>query len=183
MNITIIAGSPREGSLSFRAASFLHQYFSAQYPGHQFTLLDVRQYPLPPIQKVYGSLADVPEQWKPLGELMFGSDAFILVTPEYNGGYSPAMKNLLDHFPKQSRKAFGLVTCSPGAMGGMRAALQLQQLVAAFFGILCPNMLVTPAVDKKFNENNELVDEAFQKNIDGFAKEFIWLAEAVGSNQ
>jgi NAD(P)H-dependent FMN reductase len=110
---------------------------------------------------------------------MFEADAFILVTPEYNGSYSPAMKNMLDHFPKQHHKAFGIVTASPGAMGGMRAAMQLQQLVFAFFGIGSPYMLVVPGVDKKFDIEGNLLDEGFKKSVDLFLKEFIWLSEKV----
>jgi NAD(P)H-dependent FMN reductase len=30
---------------------------------------------------------------KPLAKRIFEADAFILATPEYNGSYSPAMKN------------------------------------------------------------------------------------------
>ncbi len=43
---------------------------------------------------------------------MFAANAFIIVTPEYNGSYTPAMKNLFDHFPKQIHKPFGIVTAS-----------------------------------------------------------------------
>jgi NAD(P)H-dependent FMN reductase len=110
---------------------------------------------------------------------MFEADAFILVTPEYNGSYTPALKNLFDHFPKQSHKVFGIVTASPGALGGMRAALQLQTLIYALFGIGSPHMLVIPSVDKKFDENANLADPFFQKNIDVFLTEFLWLAEHV----
>jgi NAD(P)H-dependent FMN reductase len=179
MKITIISGSPRLESTTFRVAAYLQKYFPAHYAAHEFTLVDVRDYPLPFVQNVFGSVAETQPQWKPLAEIMFSSDAFVLVTPEYNGGYSPAMKNLLDHFPKQMKKVFGMATASPGAMGGMRAAQQMQQMVCAFFGIPCPNMLLVPAVDKKFNLQNELTDAEFEKGIAAFAKEFIWLAEAV----
>jgi NAD(P)H-dependent FMN reductase len=110
---------------------------------------------------------------------MFEADAFILVTPEYNGSYTPALKNILDHFPKQSRKPFGIVTASPGAFGGMRAALQLQQLIFALFGIGSPYMLVVPAVDKKFTEPGDLLEQGFAKNIDVFVNEYLWLAEKI----
>jgi NAD(P)H-dependent FMN reductase len=89
------------------------------------------------------------------------------------------MKNLLDHFPKQYRKVFGIVTASPGAMGGIRAAMQLQQLIYGLFGIGSPHMLIVPGVDKKFNEEGQLIDPLFEKNISVFVNEFLWLAEQV----
>ena len=84
---------------------------------------------------------------------------------------------MLDHFPKRNHKPFGIVTASPGAMGGMRASQQLLQLVPALFGIASPYLLITPAVDKKFNEHGELIDESFQNAVHNFITEFFWLAE------
>jgi NAD(P)H-dependent FMN reductase len=89
------------------------------------------------------------------------------------------MKNLLDFYPKQSHKAFGIVTASPGAMGGMRATQQMQLLVAALFGILSPYMLVVPAVEKKFDLEGNLLDDSFQRNVSQFVNEFLWLAESL----
>jgi NAD(P)H-dependent FMN reductase len=114
---------------------------------------------------------------------MFAADAFILVTPEYNGSYSAALQNLLDHFPKQSRKAFGLVTGSPGGLAGARASQQLLLLVPALFGIAAPNMLLVPFLDQKFSPEGELIDPAFQKSVDTFTNEFLWLAEALAANK
>jgi hypothetical protein len=57
--------------------------------------------------------------------------------------------------------------------------LQLQELIYALFGIGSPYMLVTPQVDKKFDEEGNLLDNNFQKSIDNFIKEFTWLAEKI----
>jgi NAD(P)H-dependent FMN reductase len=178
MNIEIIAGSPREQSVTYRVALFLKKFLEAHTP-HQVNIIDVREWNLPLLNQVFGSVAATPDAFKPLAERMFAADAFIMVSPEYNGSYTPAMKNLLDHFPKQSRKTFGIVTASPGAMGGMRATQQMQLLVGALFGILSPYMLIVPGVDKKFDPHGQLTDETFQKQVDLFAKEFLWLAESV----
>lgn len=112
-----------------------------------------------------------------MAEKIFNADAFILVTPEYNGSYAPALKNMLDHFPKHTHKAFGIVTASTGAMGGMRASQQMLLLIPAFFGIVSPQMLIVPFVDKKFDENGILLDETFEGSIANFSNEFVWLSE------
>ncbi|MEI2757688.1 MAG: hypothetical protein V9F46_14685 [Chitinophagaceae bacterium] len=93
------------------------------------------------------------------------------------------MKNLLDHFPKQYHKPFGIVTASPGAMGGMRAAQQMLLLRPALFGIASPYMLVVPGVDKKFSETGDLLDEKFEHTIHNFITEFLWLAEKTVSEK
>jgi NAD(P)H-dependent FMN reductase len=178
MRIAIISASPRTHSVTHRVAVFLQNHLQHQ-TDHEIDMIDVRDYDIPHLQEVWTSVERTPDPFKPLSEKMFGADAFIMVTPEYNGSYAPAMKVIFDQFPKQSRKTFGIVTASPGAMGGMRATQQMQLLVPALFGILSPYMLVIPGVDKKFDESGNLVDEAFQKAVNTFVNEFLWLAESV----
>lgn len=176
MNIEILSGSVREQSLTKRVALHLQEWFTNN-TDHEIGFIDLQKWQLPPVQAVFSSPDKTPEVFRPLAEKIFAADAFILVTPEYNGSYSPALKNLLDHFPKQQHKAFGIVTASPGAMGGIRASQQLLQLVPALFGIASPNLLIVPQVDKKFNERGELLDENFGHAIRNFTHEFLWLAE------
>lgn len=176
MKIEIVSGSPRQHSVTHRVALHLFHLLQ-QKTDHEVGLLEVRNYPLPPLQKVFATVEDTPEEHKELAQRMFAADAFILVTPEYNGSYSPAMQNMFDHFPKQHHKVFGLATATPGALGGMRAAMQLQQFTMALFGIPSPYMLITPTVDKKFATDGTLIDPSFQKSIDTFVHEFLWLAE------
>lgn len=179
MKITIISGSPRKQSVTVRVARFLMGYLKTKYPAHEYSLIEMSEHELPFVQKVWSTLNDVPEQFKAVAQTVFESDAFILLSPEYNGGYSTALKNLLDHFPKQAKKVFGIVTASPGALGGMRAAQQLQNMICGLFGVPSPNMLIVPQVDKKFNPESQLVEDSFSNSVHTFANEFVWLAEAV----
>jgi NAD(P)H-dependent FMN reductase len=178
MNIEIIAGSPRRESVSFRVALHLQQRLT-QASSHQVNIIDVRDWNFPLLQDVINSPEKAPEHLAPLARRMFAADAFILVTPEYNGTYTAALKNLLDHFPKQSHKAFGVVTASPGAMGGMRGSQQLLLLISALFGVACPNMLIVPGVEKKFDAEGQLIDPAFAQSVETFLQEWRWLAEAL----
>lgn len=177
MQIEIISGSPRAHSTTYRLALYLQRTLQQRSDECRAGILDVRDFPLPPMQKVFATVEDAPEELRDLARRMFAADAFVVVTPEYNGSYAPSMQNLFDHFPKQHHKAFGLVTASPGALGGIRAAMQLQQYVLALFGIPSPYMLVTPQIDKKFDADGNLIDPSFQKSVDVFVNEFKWLAE------
>lgn len=178
MNIEIITGSPRKESVSYRVALFLQKYLTTSTQ-HSVNIIDVRDWNLPLLEQVFTSVEKTPAAYKPLAERMFAADAFLLVTPEFNGSYSPALQNLLDHFPKQHHKAFGIVTASPGAMGGMRSSQQLLLLISALFGIASPYMLITPFVDKKFDAEGNLTDTGFQKPVDQFIHEFLWLAQSL----
>ena len=176
MNIEIISGSARDKSLTRPVALFLEKYF-LENTSHSIGVIDMQDWDLPQVETVFNSVDQTPPLWKELSQRIFSADAFILVSPEYNGSYSPALKNLLDHFPKQHRKPFGIVTASPGMMGGIRAALQMQLLVNALFGIASPYMLIVPQVNVKFDKDGKLLDESFYNSIHNFAAEYLWLAE------
>jgi len=178
MRIEIISGSPRQKSLTRRVALHLQNQLE-QVTDHEIGLIDVKDWDLPPVQSVFASVENTPGEFKPLAKRMFGADAFIFVSPEFNGSYSPSMKNLIDHFPKQYHKPIAVVSASPGAMGGIRAAHQLQLLVIALFGIGSPYMLIVPAVDKKFDEAGNLVDKSFENSVHNFVTEYLWLAESL----
>lgn len=178
MRIEIISGSPRGNSVTNRIALHLKRQIEKK-TDHDVHILDVRETELPLLQAVFTSVESTPDPYKELTERMLNAHAFILLTPEYNGSYSAALKNLLDHYPKQHHKVFAIATATTGMLGGIRAALQLQELVYALFGIGSPYMLVTPQVDKKFDAEGNLMDESFRKNIDLFVNEFIWLAEKI----
>jgi len=178
MKIEIISGSPRGNSITNRVALHLKNAI-AERTDHEVDIIDVRENELPLLQSVFTSVESTPEPYKEVTERMLSANAFILLTPEYNGSYSAPLKNLLDHFPKQHHKVFAIATASTGVLGGVRAALQLQELIFALFGIGSPYMLVTPQVDKKFDEDGNLLDPNFKKSIDVFINEFIWLAEKI----
>lgn len=176
MKIEIISGSPRSNSITRRVAFHLRDVIRNS-TSHEVDIIDMHEWDLPPMQAVWTSVENTPMEFRELSTRMFNADAFILVTPEYNGSYSPAMKNLLDHYPKQHHKPFGIVTASPGAFGGIRATQQMLLLVAALFGIASPYLLIVPAVEKKFDAAGMLIDKSFENSVHNFTSEFLWLAE------
>ena len=179
MRIEILSGSPRANSVTRRVALHLQSFLRASTQ-HEIGVIDLAEWELPYMQSVFSSVQNTPDEWKPLSQRVFDADAFILVSPEYNGSYSPALKNLLDYYPKQHHKAFGIVTASTGSMGGLRATQQMLLLVPALFGVASPYMLVVPGVDKKFDKSGDLIDQSFHHNVHNFVSEFLWLAERIG---
>ena len=178
MRIEIISGSPRPNSVTHRVSLHL-QNLLQRNTGHEVGIINLKDWNLPVLQSVFVSVEHTPDEFKALARRMFAADAFILVSPEYNGSYSPAMKNLLDHFPKQYHKPFGIVTASPGPLGGIRASQQMQLLVNALFGVASPYLLIVGSVDKKFDADGNLLEPSFQNNIHNFITEYLWLAESL----
>ena len=177
MNIEIVSGSTRQESITLRAAKYLQRHLTSFAPQHEIGLIDLREHPLPFMEKVFTTPEAAPLEIQPLAARMQQADAFVLVSPEYNGTMSPALINWFNHFPKQLHKAFGLVTASDGAMGGIRTAMDLQHFALALFGVPVAQMLVIGEVHKKFDPEGHLQLAAFQGQIDRFTSEFLWLAE------
>lgn len=176
MKLEIVSGSPRSKSVTQRMALHLHRLFSEK-AGIEAGLIDLRHHHLPPMEDVFTTPEAAPEAHRKVAQRIFAADGFVFVSPEYNGNFPPALQNLFDHFPKQTHKPFGIATATTGALGGMRAALHLQHLVLALFGVASPHMLITPQVDKKFDAEGNLLDASFQKSIDTFVNEYLWLAQ------
>lgn len=68
---------------------------------------------------------------KEWSQLVGGSDAFVLVTPEYNYGYPATIKNAIDYLHDEwKNKPVGFVSYG-GVGAGTRAVQQLKQVVTA----------------------------------------------------
>jgi len=180
MNLTIVSASTRIGRQSHRVAVGLEKFLQSA-DNVTVTLADLAEYQIPMFEEVTPKHPQPTPAMLELGKILNQSDAFLFVTPEYNGTYTPALKNMVDSYNKTefSKKAIGIVTVTAGGMGGMRAAMQMQQLIPALFAFAAPHMLLVPHLTQKFDEDGNLTDENFRKNLDNFTKEFLWLAEAI----
>ena len=168
MKISIILGSIRIGRQSIHPANYLIRKLKDK--NIDIELLDLAEYKLPVMEERIQYHPNPPAEALKLEEKVVNSDAIIFVCPEYNGVPSPALKNAVDYLnPKDFKsKPIGVVTVSNGIMGGMRAALQLQQLVMALFAYPCPTMLLVPQVQLKFDENSNLIDKEYDTKVDYF---------------
>jgi len=153
----------------------------AKTEGINAIVLDLKKENLPLFLEVMNKLPEHNESISQTFEVLNRADALLFVTPEYNGSYSVALQNMADYYPKVAfaKKAIGIVTVSSGPLGGMRAAMHLQQFILALFGIPCPQMLLVPTVQNKFDETGHVLDEGFTLKISTFLTEFLWLAKAL----
>ena len=128
LSLKVILGSTREGRVGDKPAHWILGEASRQ-PGVAAELLDLRDFPLPffdrpqsPIRE--GGVYRDPAVTRWAAQIA-PADAYIIVGPEYNHGYSAVLKNALDHlYPEWARKPVGFV--SYGSVGGARAIEQLR---------------------------------------------------------
>jgi NAD(P)H-dependent FMN reductase len=126
----------------------------------------------------YGTaLAEEFSDWR---EAILDADGLVIVTPEYNHGYPGVLKSVLDLLLKEYiHKAVGFVGVSAGPWGGSRVIEAMVPLVRELG--LSPTFtdLNFPNVNKKFDENGDLIDPAFNGRADAFLDELVWLASTL----
>ncbi len=179
MHITIISASTRLLRRSHTVAVFLKSALESR--GHNVEILDLAAYKLPVFEEILSKQTDPPAALVEFAQMVRASDAHLFVSPEYNGSYTSALKNAVDFLKDQefANKVTGTVSVSTGAMGGMRAALNMQELVLGLGGFVLPQMLLVGEVGKRFDDAGGLLDAAFLPKVDGYLNAFLWIAEAV----
>lgn len=180
MNVLVISGSIRENASTLKVAKHLTAALAANNTLH-VELIDLTVYEYPIWKEVFHLEVNPPKECKMLHDKLEASNAIIFITPEYNGSYSLALKNMIDYYGLKvfEKKAIGISAVSVGALGGIRSALQLQQLVLAIYASPVPQMLLVPQVQSKFSDEGEMLDLSFVKNVNQFLQDFIWYAEAL----
>lgn len=183
MHITILSGSTRINRNSHRVALGLQKAIESL--GHTVEVLDLAQYRFPLLEEVLHRHPNAPDGLEEFAEKIRRSDAHLFVTPEYNGSYTAALKNAVDYLKEGefTQKVIGTVTVTTGALGGMRAALATQQLILALSAFPIPQMLPVGLVIQRFDEAGNLIEPAFDRQLQAFLRAFFWLAEAVVQKQ
>ncbi len=177
MKVAIVSSSTREGRISHRIALALEKSINGR--GHEASIIDLKTQELPMFTKQYGQYENPSAAMKEIGDICEEADAFIFLTPEYNGSVVPALKNFVDTYAKGpfAGKAIGVATCSTGMMGGIRCAHQLQLIILGCFAYPIPQMLLVGQMQNKFDAEGNLTDPDYGQKFDEYLEDFIGFAE------
>jgi Predicted flavoprotein len=123
--------------------------------------------------------ANPPADWLAFREKLQQSNGVLFVTPEYNRSIPGVLKNLIDvgsrPYGKSSflGKPVGIVSNSPGPLGGVSAAKHLQNILPGISGPIMgqPETYLTMVGDA-FNDKGELIKEPLQKVLEQFLAAF-----------
>lgn len=177
---TLIYGSVREKRQGIRAVHFIEKQILQR--GHQCQVIDTKKYPLPLLDKMYKEYpaAEAPETMRQIAGMLLASDAFVIVSGEYNHSIPPALKNLLDHFQREYFfKPSGITCYSAGIFGGVRAAVHLRAILCELGTPSIPSLFPIPQVGKNFTEEGDTENEMLVKSFDKFFGELVWYTEAL----
>lgn len=184
--VKIILGSTREGRFGDKPAHWIFDEAKKQ-KGADVELLDLRDYPLPffndAVSPAYRKGKHPNETVAKWAEKIGEADAFIVVTPEYNHGYSAVLKNAIDHvFHEWNNKPVSFVAY--GGVGGARAVEQLRLVAVELQMAPLRAAVHIPAPWTLLDEKGNLKDGAFApftQGAENLLKQLVWWADALRS--
>lgn len=171
MRVMIIAGSVRPGRIGLPIARWVES-IARERPGMEIDFVDLVELGLPFMDEPHHPRLQQYTQphTRAWSERVQAADAVILVTPEYNHSYSPALKNALDYLHREWwRKPVGFVSYG-GVSGGMRS-VQTGKLMVTGFKMMPMVEAVNIPFFSQLMENgvfksNELHDKAVPVMLD-----------------
>ncbi len=165
--IGILLGSTRQGRRSELVAKWLETIVVASGTA-EAVMLDPKAAKLPffdepkgpdSLNRQYSS-----PELRAWSELVDSCQAFIILSPEYNHGYTGVLKNALDSlYPEWTNKPAGIVSYSPGNMAGVRAAEQLKQVLFHLNLVVVRPEINISKVDAAFDEAGKMTSDFYQK--------------------
>lgn len=172
MRIALLLGTVRTNRESIKAANYIAE-FVGSYADVELTFVDPRDL----------HFEDEGEESKDptYSQVVKESDAFIIVTPEYNHSYPSTLKRMLDsEYTNYFKKPVALVGVSNGSWGGTRVCEALLPVCHRLGLVNIHSELYFPLVQEKFDERGKLkpeYQEQYRKNLQNMLDELIWFAQ------
>src|SRR5579863_4260082 len=171
-NILVIVGSLRKESYTLKIANALAKLAPSTLKLDVLTLHGLSFFN-------QDLEATPPADWLAFRERIQKSDGVIFVTPEYNRAIPGVLKNAIDvgsrPYGKSSflGKPTGIISNSPGPLGGVAAAKHLQNILPGISGpIMGQPETYLNAVGDAFDESGNLTKESLQKVLQQYLDAF-----------
>ena len=161
------AGTLRSASFNRRLIPILAD--GARAAGAMVTLVDLRDYAWP---VYHGEIeaAGMPTAVLALQQLLGEHDGLLISTPEYNGSMPALVKNTLDWISRPMAdgrsgtllfkgKVAGIVSASPGPLGGLRSLLVLRDALSKFGLLVVPEQVAVGTAVERLPDTGVLTDE------------------------
>lgn len=161
VRIAAFAGSARRDSLNRKYLSVAADAVRAA--GAEVTLLDLNAYPMPLYHGDLEAAEGLPAPVQALVAALSAQDGLLIASPEYNGMFTPLLKNTLDWCSRADADPFegrtaAVISASPGAFGGARS-LQLTQTYLTKLGChVIPGQHALPRAHQAFDANGQLLE-------------------------
>lgn len=110
-----------------------------------------------------------------LKQLMFDHQAFLIACPEYNSSITALLKNSIDWASRPAQgekplqafkgKVCGLMSASPGALGGLRGLVHVRAILGNIGVLVIPDQVAVGTVHSAFNESGTDLQEGAPRTM------------------
>lgn len=187
MKVLVFAGSTRKGSYNRKLAREVADMARAR--GAEVTHLELGDYDIPMYNadlEAEGTPADVMK----LKQVFYEHPAWLVCTPEYNASYPALVKNTLDwlsspvkgdpvwndDFRFSRDKVVGVLSASPGALGGLRSQSHLIPLLLNLHCWVAPHTYALGRAGSAFDAEGRLIEESARKRVATVIEQVLWAA-------
>ncbi|MBT6850422.1 MAG: NAD(P)H-dependent oxidoreductase [Opitutae bacterium] len=177
--ITIIVGTNRTGSVSAQVADFVAKVYDEL--GINNRVLDIAD--LPPETFSPNAYVEKPPRVVEFTEQILASSGLFVITPEYNGSMSGALKLFIDMLPFPESfedRPVSYIGISAGQFGGLRPVEHLQQVFGYRNALNFPRRVFIPAVGSVMKQSGGLEASDYGKRIREQAKSFAEYCRTLG---
>jgi chromate reductase, NAD(P)H dehydrogenase (quinone) len=188
--ILVLAGSTRTGSLNKKVARIAARF--AKEAGAEVTLVDLRELPLPLYDGDLEAAEGIPANAMQLRRLMMAHDAFLLSCPEYNSSITSVLKNAIDWVSRPvpgepplvafKGKVVGLMSASPGALGGLRGLVTVRSILGNIGCIVLPDQVAVSKANEAFDDEGNFIDAGQAERVRGVVRSVAEIAAKVKSD-
>lgn len=163
MHITIVIGSHRLISNSAKVGSLVSEILLEQNPGLQVSTIDLGKNSLPIWdEKVWENDSTWNQILNPHRQVLNQTDGLVIISPEYCGMASPALKNFFLFWTKQiiAHKPAMIIGVSSTEHGGAYPVAELRMSSSKNSRILyIPDHVIIRSADTLPKKLNEIVDK------------------------
>ena len=170
--IIILMASTRKNRVGVIVANWVER-IASDYKEFSFELVDLSQFPLPlldsEVSPVAGtSAAQLISAWS---EKIGSADGYLIISPEYNHGYSGSLKNALDSLKDEwAWKPVGIVGYG-GLAGGARSLEQLRLVLIELKMRPTYSAVLLPMAWDAFDEKGEPKHGGATTQLEGLLSE------------
>lgn len=177
-HIAILSASVRTDRVSHRVALYFSNFLKEKGLATS-EILDLGTYHFPLFEERLKYQPSPSAEVIDFATRIKNADGVIIVTPEYNGGYPAALKNVIDLlYEEWHRKPIAISTVSDGGFGGTQVITSLQFSLWKIRAWTVPAMFPVPHAAKTFNADGRLVESSMEKRATNFVNELLWCIAA-----
>ena len=191
MAIKILAfdGSGRAGSVNHKVVQQVANAIKAS--GAAITEINLHDFQLPLYDLADEIEHGFPENVLKLKALFREHHGFLIGSPEHNGSFTSQLKNAIDWVSRKATpeepaleafkgKVVGIVSASPGKLGGLRGIYQLNTVLFGLGSLVLPEIVSVGFAKEAFDGEN-LKNDPDKKAVATLAERLIKVTQAVNA--